>query len=348
MKIAKYLILLLLLISGTISVFVATKDGSYFIQKSKIIDVSKDLVYKYVTDKGNWDSINPWKNDQFKIINQESTDNEGVTYQVLLNEVENELKLELRDTLNKKTVAIWSTKGKQTFKDKLLSVIGRGSKNDFSDRFEEALSSINNTLTREINTFDIKVNGFVKRDTIFYIQRPIVSKMEEIPNKIKTNLPQLQQILTSTSTPSNGSPFIVYHSKDSVKNKFVYSLAIPVKHKIYTSPDSDIITGQINPSSTIKATLIGNYRHKIEAIKKLYIFMEDNRLELSDKYKEIEVITKSAATDKSASKWITEIYLPVRPKAVIKKASAAKPINSDSITKAIINDVLGKDKKQQP
>jgi len=328
MKIAKYLILLLLLISGTISVFVATKDGSYFIQKSKIIDVSKDLVYKYVTDKSNWDSINPWKNDQFKILNRETTDNEGITYKVLLNDVENELKLELRDTTNKKTVAVWSTKGKQTFKDKLLSIIGRGSKNDFSDRFEEALTAINNTLTREINTFSIKVNGFVKRDTIFYIQRPIVSKMEEIPNKIKTNLPQLQQILSSTGTASNGSPFIVYHSKDSIKNKFVYSIAIPVKYKIYTTQDSDIITGQINPSSTIKATLTGNYHHKIEVLKKLYLFMEDNRLELSDKYKEIEVITKNITTDKSASKWITEIYLPVRPKKIVLKVS---PIKKDSL-----------------
>jgi len=346
MKIAKYIILLLLLICGTASVFIATKDGSYFIQKSKIIDVPKDIVYKYVSDKSNWDSINPWKNDQFKIITQENTDLENIDYRVLLNNIENELQLQLRDTLNKKTVAIWSTKGKQSFKDKLLSVIGRGSKNDFEDRFEEALTAINNTLTREINTFSIEVNGFVKRDTIFYIQRPIVSKLEEIPNKIKSNLPQLQHILSSTGTASNGNPFIVYHSKDSIQNKYTYSLAIPLKSKIYTSTDSDIITGQINPSSTVKATLIGNYRHKKEAIKKLQLYMEKNQLELSDKYKEIEVITKNAATDKSASKWITEIYLPVRPKAVIKKAVIAKPINSDSITKAIISDILGKDKKQ--
>lgn len=345
MKIAKYIFLLLLLISGTISVFIATKDGSYFIQKSKIIDVSKDIVFKYVDDKSNWDSINPWKSDQFKIINREVSDTENIIYQVLLDEDEHELKLEIRDTLNKKTVAIWSTQGKQSFKDKLLSVIGRGTKNDFEDRFEEALTAINNTLTREINTFSIEVNGFVKRDTIFYIQRPIVSKLEEIPSKIKSNLPQLQHILSSTGTPSNGNPFIVYHSKDSLQNKYTYSLAIPVKYKIYTSSDSDIITGQINPSSTVKATLIGNYNHKNEAIKKLHLFMEKNQLEISDRYKEIEVVTKNAATDKSASKWITEIYLPVRPKAVVKKPLVAKPINSDSITKAIIRDVLGKDKK---
>lgn len=346
MKIAKYIILLLLLICGTVSVFIATKDGSYFIQKSKIIDVSKDLVYKYVADKSNWDSINPWKKDSFKILNQENVAPESMTYTVLLNEVENELKLELRDTLNKKTVAIWSTKGKQSFKDKLLSVIGRGTKNDFEDRFEEALTAINNTLTREINTFSIKVNGFVKRDTIFYIQRPIVSTKEEIPNKIKSNLPYLQQILSSTGTASNGSPFIVYHSKDSLKNKFVYSIAIPVKSKIYTSQDSDIITGQINPSSTIKATLTGNYQHKMEAIKQLQEYMVKNGLEISDRYKEIEVITKNALTDRSASKWVTEIYLPVRPKAVVRKPVVTKPINSDSITKAIIKDVLGKEKKQ--
>ncbi|MES2811878.1 MAG: GyrI-like domain-containing protein [Bacteroidota bacterium] len=345
MKIAKYIILLLLLITGTISVFVATKDGSYSIKKNKIIDVPKQIVFNYVSDLKNWDSINPWKDEISLIKLNEIVDN-TINRNLLINEKESELKIYFSDTLNKKTSLTWTTSGKMGFKEKLLGLIGRGSKNDFEDRFEEALTAINNTLTREINTFSIKVDGFVKRDTIFYIQRPIASKLEEIPSKIKTNIPQLQRILTSTSTASNGSPFIIYHSKDTINNKYVYSLAIPVKEKIYTSPQSDIITGQINPSSTVKATLVGNYNHKQEAIKKLHDYMKTNRLEISDKYKEIEILTKNASTDKSASKWITEIYLPVRPIKIINKPSVEKSINSDSITKAIIKDVLGKEKKQ--
>lgn len=346
MKIAKYLILLLLLLCGTISVFVATKDGSYYIEKSKIIDVPRDIVYKYAVDKSNWDSINPWKKESFKILNRETNPEEGVQYKVLLNDVENLLKLEIKDTLKKQTIVIWSTSGKQTFRDKLLSLIGKGTKNDFGDRFEEALLAVNNTLTREINSYNIQLNGFVKKDTIFYIQKPIASKLEEIPSKIKSNLPQLQQILSSTNTASKGDPFLVYHSKDTINNKYVYSIAIPIATKIYTSADSDIITGQINPHSTVKATLKGNYNHKPEVYQQLRAFMAKNNLEQSLKYKEIEVITNNAATHKLASQWVTEIYFPVKPK-VVYKPKVTKVENKDSLVQAIVKDILSADKKKK-
>lgn len=346
MKIAKYLFLLFLLLCGTISVFVATKDGSYYVEKSKIIDVPKDIVYKYSTDKANWDSINPWKKESFRILSQDIHPEEGIHYRVLLGEVENILKLEIRDTLLKKTVLIWSTNGRQSFKDKLLSIFGKGSKNDFGDRFEEALTAVNNTLTREINSYKIHLDGFIKKDTIFYIQKPIASKLEEIPLKIKSNLPQLQQVLSSTNTPANGEPFLVYHSKDTILNKYVYSIAIPVAKKIYTSADSDIITGQMNPHSTVKATLKGNYNHKPEAYQQLHAFMAKNNLEQSVKYKIIEVIPTNAFTTKLASQWTTEIYIPVKPKTVY-RPKVTKIENKDSLVQAIVKDILSADKKKK-
>ncbi|RVU90425.1 AraC family transcriptional regulator [Flavobacterium columnare] len=324
MKVAKYLFLLALLLTGTIAVFVATKDGKYTIQHEKLIDVSKEIAFKYISDGTNWDSINPWKGEKFKIISTQEIPNESITQQVILNDVQNELVLNFKDTLKNKTKAIWFTKGELTFKDKFLSIIGKSVKNDFEDRFESALNFVNTTLTREINSFQIQLDGFVKRDTLYYIQRPVVSKKEEIPLMIKRFVPQLQQILKNTNTITNGYPFIVYHSKDSIKNQFKYSIALPIKKKIYTSSDSDILSGQINPSSTIKATVKGNYTHLIKAFPKIYAFMEENRLEKSDKYREIEVLIKNSTTFQSASSWITEIYFPVRPIKVATKVSTVK------------------------
>lgn len=347
MKIAKYLFLLMLLLAGTISVFVATKEGKYSIEHKKIIDVSRDIVYKYVADGKNWDSINPWIGEKFIIKSTEKVPGESITQQITLNDIENQLQLVFRDTLKNKTLAIWSTKGDLSFQDKFLSIIGKGKKNDFEDRFEEGLSAVNKTLTREINSFNIKIDGFVKRDTVFYIQRPLVSKKEQIPTMIKHYLPKLQKLLSSTGTPTNGNPFLIYHSQDSIKNEFKYSIAIPIKKKIYTSSESDIITGQINPSSTLKATVKGNYIHLHKALDSLYKELPKYKLEISDKYKYLEVIPKNPSTDKLASNWVTELYLPVRP---IKKAPIVKKekkINQDSLTKAIINDILNADKNQK-
>lgn len=347
MKIAKYLFLLTLLLAGTISVFVATKEGKYSIEHKKVIEVSRDIVYKYVADGKNWDSINPWTGEKFIIKSTEKVPNESISQQIILNDIENQLRLEFRDTLKNKTLAIWSTKGNLSFQDKFLSIIGKGKKNDFEDRFEEGLSAINKTLTREINSFSLKIDGFVKRDTVFYIQRPLVSKKEQIPMMIKYHLPKLQKVLSSTGTPTNGNPFLIYHAQDSSKNQFKYSIAIPIKKKIYTSSESDIITGQINPSSTLKATVKGNYIHLQKGLETLYKELPKYKLEISDKFKYLEVISKNPTTDKSASNWLTEIYLPVRP---IKKAPVVKKvkkINQDSLTKAIINDILSADKNRK-
>lgn len=348
MKIAKYLFLLILLCLGTLSVFVATKDGSYTIERKKIVDVPRSIVYKYVTDKQNWDSINPWKNENWRINQIDSLDEDTVLHNITINEITNDLKLSIRDTLKNKTVLSWSTKGNLSFRDKFLGIIGRGVNNDFADKFDEGLSAINTTLTREVNTYDIKLDGFIKRDTIFYIQKVIAAKVEEIPQKIKYFLPKLKEVLISTNTARNGEPFIIYHQKDTVNNLYKFSIAVPTKVKIYTSADSEFYTGQINPSSTIKATLTGNYNHKKEALKKIHGFMTENNLEVSDNFKEIEVLVNNITTDKLASKWKTEIYVPVRPIKKEVPVKKVKSIDPDSlITQSIIKDIQNADKNKK-
>lgn len=332
MRIAKYIFLLLLLITITISVFVATKDGNYTVTKSKQIDVSKEIIFNYVSDSKNWETINPWKGENTKVKSFQKIDEETILQNIIINEVPAELKLTFKDTLSKKTIVTWTTNGKLSFKDKFLSIINRGTHNDFAEKFENGLTTLNTILTTEINSFSVKIDGFVNRDTIFYIQRPINCKVEELPAKIKNTLPKLNQLLAVTNTRKNGEPFIIYHSIDSLANKITVSIAIPTKNKVFTSAESDIYTGQTNPFQAVKATLTGNYNHKKEAIAKLFDFMSQNRLEQSDRNKVFEIIPINSLTEKSAAKWVTEIYIPVRPK---KTTTRVQPVKNDTVNTII-------------
>lgn len=269
------------------------------------------------------------RKSKIKIL--ETFQNDSILQQLTVNDIESELRLTFKDTL-KGTKVSWSTRGQMSFKDKFYALINKGVKNTFGDMFDKGLSSVNTILTAEINTFDIKVDGFVERDTVFYVQRPVSCKEEELSNKIKTILPQLNQLLKSTNTVINGAPFIIYHSKDSIKNTITFSVAVPTRVKVRTSSQSDVLTGQTNPFQAVKATLTGNYNHKKEAISRIFKFMEENRLEQSDRHKEIEVISKNITTDKSASKWVTEIYIPVRPK---KLAIKVRSVKNDTINTII-------------
>lgn len=332
MKIVKYFFLLLLLLVATISIFVATKNGNYIVNKSIIIDVPKPIVFNYVSDSKNWETINPWKNEKIKIKLFQKIDNETLLKSIVINEVNSEIKFTFRDTLSKKTIVIWSTQGTLSFKDKFLSIINKASNNNFDEKFENGLTALNKILTTEINTFNIKIDGFVNRDTIYYIQKALVCKVDELPNKIKSVIPKLEQLLVSTNTQKNGSPFLVYHAQDTLTNIVKVSVAIPTKIKIFTSPESDIYNGQTNPFQAVKATLKGNYNHKKEAVKELEDFMFKNRLERSDRNKIIEIMTTNITSEKYASKWITEIYIPVRPK---KTTIRVIPVKKDSINTVI-------------
>lgn len=344
MKIAKYLILLLLLIAGTISVFVATKDGKYSVKRSKLIDLPRETVYKYVSDRKNWDSINPWKEENLKLIDFQSPDDTTVTQKILLNEIENNLTLKIKDTLSKRTLLEWSTEGSMSFRDKFLSIIGKGTKNNFDNRFDNGLNSVNTILTREIKSFSVKLEGFVRLDTIFYIQRPLACKTEDLPKQIKSQLPKLKQLLVNANVTAKGSPFIIYHKKDTIHDIITFSVALPTEKKVYTTSESDIFNGQTNPFGAVKATLTGNYINKKEALSKINEFIKKNKLEQSPTYKVIEFIPKNILTEKSASTWITEIYVPVRPIKTVSVKKASK-VNQDSLTKAIVKDILNAAKK---
>lgn len=60
--------------------------------------------------------------------------------------------------------------------------------------------------------------------------------------------------------------------------------------------------------------------------------MSKNKLERSDRNKIFEIIPKNSLTEKSAAKWVTEIYIPVRPKKITVRI---KPVKADTINTVI-------------
>ena len=64
--------------------------------------------------------------------------------------------------------------------------------------------------------------------------------------------------------------------------------------------------------------------------------MSENRLERSDRNKIFEIIPVNSLNEKSAAKWITEIYIPVRP---VKISIRVRPVKKDSINTMIDSNV---------
>jgi hypothetical protein len=362
MRIITYFFLLAFLTLITLSVFVATEDGRYYIEKKIVIPVSKDKVYNYVLDFKNWESFNPFEKESKNIVfnfpsNNKNTANNYFTWntkkgvfgkiesfytvkndsiaQIMIqNDKEIELFWKFEDSL-KSTKVTWVAKGNKSFIDKFNSVIYNTKNASIENILETGLTNLNKFLSNDINTFNISVEGLVSRDTIFYLQQLAKCNANDLPIKIKSIVPKLNQLVKSTGTKTKGSPFVVYHSKDTLNNKITISLAIPTTIKIRTSSQSDIIAGQIMPFSAVRATLEGDYSHKEKLLTAVYKYMAEKKLNQDYSRKVIEVIYRNITTDKQVANWVTHIYVPI----IIKKpVIKPKPIPVDSIK--IIKDSL--------
>ena len=74
--------------------------------------------------------------------------------------------------------------------------------------------------------------------------------------------------------------------------------------------------GEIIAFTCLKTTLTGDYSHSKEAWAKAKKYIADNGLKENFAGSYTEVYVKTIDDIKQPSKWITEIYIPVFPKAI--------------------------------
>jgi ribosome-associated toxin RatA of RatAB toxin-antitoxin module len=292
-----------------------------------------------------------------------SRKNDSIAQKINSNGLYSESFWSFKSTKNGTKVS-WSKKGKLSFIEKYYKLFNFGVQKKSEIILESGLKNINNhftikkvfktaitvsdtiskTIKKDIevvipkDTFNISIQGIVKRDTVFYIQKPAISKQEEIKNKIGSYLPILNKFLKDTKTETNGNPFVIYHSRDTVNNIFKYSICIPTKKKIYPSPDYNVLNGQTNPFRAVKATLVGNYNHKIQAEKQMNNFVKSSKLNPNNLQKYVEIIQVNLSTDKIENNWVTEIYLPISiPKKIILPKVLTIPVAREPVKSVLEN-----------
>ena len=60
MKILKYLFFLLLIVIIAGSIYIATKDGDYQVEETKVITAPVEMVFQEVNELKNWENWEPW------------------------------------------------------------------------------------------------------------------------------------------------------------------------------------------------------------------------------------------------------------------------------------------------
>ena len=322
MRILKYVLLLLLLFSVAFIVFVATQPSDYKIKRTKEIKVAKDIVFNFVSDSTAIADWNPWDKNEAVFKNNTSTSNDSLSQNIIINNEENKSLLQFQKTKNG-TLITWELNGKLDFNLKMLSVLQGGVDNVLGDKLDEGLNNIDNYLVKELTTYTIKVNGLVTKHTTNYIQQIDTCALADFQKTSKTMLQNMLSFVEKNDIKITGLPFIVYENKNTVDNQTIFAMCVPVEEEILTTEGSEISGGHFDEFLAVKTTLVGDYSHNKEAWEKTAVYIKDKKMIEDEAGKHIEIYKVSLPKERKPSKWVTEIYIPVKKK--VYRPKVAKP-----------------------
>lgn len=357
MKIIKYLLLLLLLSFVALTIYIATQKGNFTVESSKVINSPRATVFNYVNDYKNWPKFGTWISSDALIqtsfssetigkgssFTWEGIDNKGnietlytkendsIVQKMDFNDTSSEVYWGFKDTIGG-TKVTWKSVGKMDFMLKVSNFFNLGTQSSLSKIYDNSLVNLDKTLDFENSTFTVKVNGIVKKLETFYLSQSFTSKISDIPRNTNAVFPKIIAFCKQNNIIQRGKPFVIYKTFDTINNLTKVSFCIPIKEQIFISSGSDISCQKLEAFEAVKTTLKGNYTYKKEALAATTAYTTKNNILTGSTFTHLEIFTIGKNETLSPSKWVTEMYFPIKPKVVV--------VPLPKVYKKVIKDTL--------
>ena len=361
MRILKYLLLLLLLSIVASSIFVATQKGNFSVERSKIINSQKSSLYNYVNDYNNWKEWNSlavedslinitlsqntigngstlsWEATQgdgdIRTINIKESD--SISQKMNFNGNSATIVMSFKDTLGK-TKVTWKAKGKMGFLFKVLTTFTGGAEKIFGSMFEKSLVNLDKKLDYEINTYSVKVNGVANYPETFYLAQTFTSEFSKVGKNSGIVFSKITKFCDENNISISGKPFIIYYTYDTTKELTKLSICIPIKAPIFITEGSDILSDTLKPFQAIKTTLTGDYSHTRKALDKTVDYFRSKYITPDDTFSHIEIYAIGKKEVNNPSKWVTEIYSPIKQSVVAKPTQIIPQTTKEIVPKPLV------------
>ncbi|NAS32614.1 transcription activator effector-binding protein [Flavobacteriaceae bacterium R38] len=337
MKIIKYFLFLILIVIIAVSIYVAIQPNDYEVTRTRTINTSLPIIYDNINDYKNWENWGPWQEeDPSMTFNYpENTVGEGAGYSwegkdgkgkmETVSAIKNkslDQKLTFGDfepsdvywrlkEVENGTEVTWGMKGNKNFFFKLYTTFAGSMEKNVGPMYERGLEKLDSVVIASTKKYSVEVNGITQHSGGFYIYNTASSKISELENKIPEMLPKVGMYAAKNKITTAGMPFIYYHEWDEENNATIFSSCIPTTEKVITNRESDILTGQIQSFTAVKATLKGDYSNMEKVWEAAIKYIQDNGLEETDGPR-LEVFANDPGLLPNPADWITEIYIAVK------------------------------------
>ncbi|MEW7281059.1 GyrI-like domain-containing protein [Aquimarina sp. 2201CG1-2-11] len=343
MKIIKYLFFLLLLALIGGAVYVATINGEYQVEESRVINAPDELLFNTINEYRTWDKWGPWMDESDDLIMEypEKTSGEGASYSwksetqgngrmetekvaqfssidqnitfiTPMGESKSDVYWKFEKTEGTKTKVTWGMKGKQSFMEKAFwatqdSTISQMLKPMYS----RGLEKLDVFVNEKMKEYNVNVDGITEHGGGFYMYNATAASIATIPEKMAQMLPLVFNYMKENNLPQTGKPFTLYNEYNEEQGTAIFSCAIPTRDKVVTPKDSSVLCDFLPRQKVVKTTLKGNYTNLKEAWETGYKYIQDNKLELNTQAVPFEVYVTDPSQQSNPAEWITEIYIPI-------------------------------------
>lgn len=342
MKLIKYFFFLLLIAIIGGAVYFGTQDGSFDTSVSKNIAAPASMIYDNVSDFKNWESWEPWSDEDpnMKITYPDSTEGVGGSYSwtskvmgdgmmkttaivpnekmeqqikfdTPIGEVANDIYWVFNASENGNTEVTWGMKGERSFLEK---VYGAFQSEDIDSQlkamFGKGLTDLEIAVQAEMEKFDVDINGLKEYGGGYYMYTTAASKMDDLGAKMGPMMGKVSSFMERNKVAMAGMPFTIYNEMDELNNSVIFSTAIPIKERIIVT-EGDVLCGYMDRLIAVKTTLSGNYTHLSKAYELAQNYIIANAYTVDPSKKMFEVYTNDPGTIANPAEWKTEIYIPI-------------------------------------
>lgn len=332
MKAVKWILIILVAIVAICLAVAAFLPSTYRIERNTVINSSPDKVFALVTDLKMWDKWSPWKamdtaavykfNDTTGVGAEMSWDGKMVGTGKLRITAINDTMVNYLLTFTgdmegtsegsfiirpegEKTFVLWSDHGDLGYPVTRIVALFMDFDKMMGPDFEKGLAAIDAVIQKEkwVYTYEIKektiepMNIVAIRDTI---------TMSETSKVLGENFGEMMALLKKQKVGFAGPPMAISFAWDTATWDF--EAAIPVSKEV--KPAGRVLYKPFYTGKAIYVVYTGPYEKTEKAYLDLQNYVKENKIE--ENGGPWEVYITDPVTEPDSSKWVTEIYFPVK------------------------------------
>ncbi len=330
MKVLKIILLILVVIVGGLAIWMATLPGKYDVKRTMFIEATPELVFAEVSDFKTWPNWGPWfaKDSTMVVEFGEISQGLGATYswtseaqgngsmEIIEAVAGKKLNMQLNFDGMGSTTSYWQFEAKDGGTEVTWGFIGEmpffmrwaslGMEKAIGPDFETGLNNLKEILeSRKPVTAIAEV--MLESFKIYYTHHNI--GWDEITSELYGNsYSKIAAYLAEDMAKMSWKPMSIIHVWDEVEQKTEIDIAMPCASSKPAS--GDILVGQTYAGKALKAIHMGNYSETGPVHFALEDYMIANQLEANGPV--MEVYITDATQEPDTSKWVTEIYYPIK------------------------------------